>query len=298
MPYRPDRACQYCQHALNDHNRHVGCPHCACAATPGEGNGELVELLPADQCAPGYQPRNPAPAPEGAPEDDERIREMRWTGRGSGTWPGKVEHGCLHPTYRDGPLDRVSIYPHEKTARDEVASWSSRGVPAFYVTRTLPDWTAPDLGTEAAPDPATVQDAIDLIAAAGALGMDLPTPAGLTVWTVECGSFEETTATLGPYSSEAAAMTALRNWIVDQWDLPDTGPWSTSADSDSDDAPDIDPDDDGSRPVLDPELAAARAAWLAEHSDADVRAAYAAQYRNEWTRVLPGKVLPAPTPTV
>jgi hypothetical protein len=54
MRYNDDHACQHCRHALNDHNTTVGCTHCTCAATPGEGNGELVQLIPAGNAMPGY----------------------------------------------------------------------------------------------------------------------------------------------------------------------------------------------------------------------------------------------------
>lgn len=68
------------------------------------------------------------------------LTEIRWEVRGNGVYPGKVQHGCLTQTFKDGPLDRVYIVPTENEARKEVDNYVRRGIDARYVTRTIPEW--------------------------------------------------------------------------------------------------------------------------------------------------------------
>lgn len=99
-----------------------------------EHRGPLVE------CGPWGAPLEPQTGAQRSqePTGTERIREMRWS-TDTGTYPGKVEWGCLYPDIRGGALNRVSIDTEEQCRKD-VVGWRSRGVPAQLVRRVIPGW--------------------------------------------------------------------------------------------------------------------------------------------------------------
>lgn len=62
--HRPDLlgryACRFCRHDQYAHSLIVGCPHCRCMATPGEGSAQTdaemdYRILEAGSCAEGYK---------------------------------------------------------------------------------------------------------------------------------------------------------------------------------------------------------------------------------------------------
>ena len=71
----------------------------------------------------------------------------------------------------------------------------------------------------------TLQDALDAIRVAVALGMPVPAPVGTHVFNAKMNVYEAARRrfSLGLYSTEEAALTAVRNWVVDEWgSLPTT----------------------------------------------------------------------------
>lgn len=70
----------------------------------------------------------------------------------------------------------------------------------------------------------TVVGARDLISVAGALGMDVAAPVGSDVWIAEVMDYVAADQ-LGAFPSEAAAWTALRNWVLTEWGRTKNAPW-------------------------------------------------------------------------
>ena len=71
--------------------------------------------------------------------DGKPLRESRYA-NAYGSYPGKVEFGCLHQTSFGGPMDRVFIESEEEAMLD-VLGMRERGVRAVLVSRVVPEWT-------------------------------------------------------------------------------------------------------------------------------------------------------------
>lgn len=72
-------------------------------------------------------------------------------------------------------------------------------------------------------DPLTLDDALETISVAVALGLTVPAPEGTVVYEAVINTKES--FCIGMYSSEAAAWNALRDYVVSRWVTSRWTPW-------------------------------------------------------------------------
>lgn len=129
-------ACRFCRHDQYEHNLREGCPHCWCAATPGEasarsGREMALVILPPGEYLRGYEPRESQEAVDAAEHCISVEAALEAADRGDAThWPTvagvlakEVEHlrGVLQELVdlKDGP--RGADYERRKPAAWEAA---------------------------------------------------------------------------------------------------------------------------------------------------------------------------------
>lgn len=128
-----------------------------------------------------------------------------------------------------------------------------------------------------ASDTDTVDAARDTIATAITLGVPLPVTPGMTFWmafvTLEHGDSD---FYLGPCPTKDDILSLLREWVVNEWDNVSWGPWEEGDDA-----------------------AAARQAWLTEHTDEEIVNSYFEGTDADTFSILDGSVVAgSPRPNV
>jgi len=72
-------------------------------------------------------------------------------------------------------------------------------------------------GTVETPSVSTVEDAVEILRIALALGMDVPIPDGMTIYSGNIPGVNGDPLQFGVFMTEEAANTAIRNWIIGNW---------------------------------------------------------------------------------